>query len=1449
MADSSVLLEVILEGKNIKVVQKQVDKAAESTNKLSRAQGKLNKSRSSYNKGEKGVAQATANSTKAFSKMRSEIGGGSSGLVAAYATLAANLFAATAAFNALRSASKVDQLTDGLDRIGIESGRNLTILADNLKEVTDNAISTEQALRATALATSAGFSDAQLKNLGTIAKGASIALGRDLGDALDRLVRGTAKLEPEILDELGIFVRLDDAVANYASSVGKSVDEITEFERRQAFLNEAIDKGIDKFASIAESAEANPYDKLGATFQNLAKEILSAVNTVAIPVLDVFANNALALGGAVTLFASTISKQMLPALADGATRLAENALAAKDNAVETSKNLVKQKESLKVYNQLIDKIDDGTAVQADFRSGLNSLDGSLATATTRLAKQAEATGKNSAAYKALQADINRVKAARLELLRVQRLQAVADAKEKVAIGISQLQKGQLALGFRNLTKAVLEYNTALNVTNVTNSRGIAIFNGLRTAVFGLATGLRVLATGFFALLGPLGLLLSIGPLVYDFLKERFFPEEIVPKLDDFKEGLERITETINFYSEALDSSSVDTAKFAKAISGTITTASEQVQAAFIEDSKASSELRRQLEENDNAIKNFRGTKAYIGRNADGTARFRGEYGKLIDKQRELQQSLEDYGKVGPRVLFTVQESVRQLQQEVKDGVTFIPEKSLQALKAAETAIMEGTGTYQDFQNALTAARGPFETYRAGLEGLEDKASDVRDTLTSLTKRTSTPFDELLEQTQSLAKGYSDAAAALDEIGASEKTAFKRSAALLDLRKKLSAAGLNIADPEDLKNFNTVLDNSLERQRQLPGEIKKAEAALNRVKIARAADAGILESQFEAEINLNNKRKELVQERLNTLDLIAEKTGLGKKEIEERETLQGELNKLQVEGLKLATADQEVAVQRVKDEEKLVRLSVKASKISRGILQTRLKIAEVQRKIDLANNDRDDSTPREQLSFFLAEKTAREKLIDEELKAKHEVILLEFNRQQAELMLLDARARIAGEELSNYEQIRDQITEVSKSASAAADEEAKLKRKNLELEEALLGKKIREERGITASRAGSDPVGSAKEREKEYKDILADATLAVAQIIEEFEKAGEKFTSITQLSLQQMLPFIEALTDTLTVAFQPLLDILEGLGPDGKYISSMVSGTLQMSQAFQDFAKGEDLTDKLSAVAGLLGAIGNIAQASADARVASIDREIDAEKKRDGASSQSRKKIQALEDKKEKEKKKAFETNKKISMAQAGIAALVAAMEAYKALAGIPIVGPTLAAAAAAAIGAVGAKTLQMIASTSYQGGGSSASAGGASLSIGERGSKVDVAQQATGSELAGLRGGDTTQIGGMPTSAFMGAKYRAEGGPTAGYVVGEQGPELFVPEMPGRIVPNDEMKQSQPLNVNFNVQAIDASSFNDALTTQRGNIISMIREAANTYGETFLEGVNDSAINAGGGKI
>jgi hypothetical protein len=84
-----------------------------------------------------------------------------------------------------------------------------------------------------------------------------------------------------------------------------------------------------------------------------------------------------------------------------------------------------------------------------------------------------------------------------------------------------------------------------------------------------------------------------------------------------------------------------------------------------------------------------------------------------------------------------------------------------------------------------------------------------------------------------------------------------------------------------------------------------------------------------------------------------------------------------------------------------------------------------------------------------------------------------------------------------------------------------------------------------------------------------------------------------------------------------------------------------------------------------------------------------------------------EEEQEKIKKKYFEKNKKIQIAQAYIATFQAAVQAYSAMAGIPVVGPALGAIAAAAAIVAGLANVSKIKSTEYDSGGSSSSSAAA----------------------------------------------------------------------------------------------------------------------------------------------
>jgi nucleotide-binding universal stress UspA family protein len=99
-----------------------------------------------------------------------------------------------------------------------------------------------------------------------------------------------------------------------------------------------------------------------------------------------------------------------------------------------------------------------------------------------------------------------------------------------------------------------------------------------------------------------------------------------------------------------------------------------------------------------------------------------------------------------------------------------------------------------------------------------------------------------------------------------------------------------------------------------------------------------------------------------------------------------------------------------------------------------------------------------------------------------------------------------------------------------------------------------------------------------------------------------------------------------------------------------------------------------------------------------------------------------------------------------------------------------------------------------------------------------VMRQAVTDPIAGL-------ISSAITGSFGGA--RAEGGPVTGgstYLVGERGPEMFVPRTSGMIVPNEAMGGSTTNNVVVNVNMQDGSITGQNATVLGGLIAGVVKQ-------------------------
>ena len=284
-----------------------------------------------YNRG-RGAMGATGAGARDFAKESRGLGG----LVQVYATVAANLFAVTAAFGALKDAMNTTNMVSGMNQLGSISGVALGSMAQKFVEATDGAVSLREAMTSVTKASSAGLSNRQTLDIAKGAKQAAQALGIDMTDAVSRLTRGITKLEPELLDELGLYTKLGPAADKYALSLNKTAASLTDYERRQGFAVAVLEELKNKFGDI--ELAANPWQKLESSIRNLATAGLELVNKVLVPIANVLATNSTLLGAVLAGLAFKLLKMAVPALASWRSELVKTAAAAKQNALDITES-------------------------------------------------------------------------------------------------------------------------------------------------------------------------------------------------------------------------------------------------------------------------------------------------------------------------------------------------------------------------------------------------------------------------------------------------------------------------------------------------------------------------------------------------------------------------------------------------------------------------------------------------------------------------------------------------------------------------------------------------------------------------------------------------------------------------------------------------------------------------------------------------------------------------------------------------------------------------------------------------------------------------------------------------------------------------------------------------------------------------------------------------------
>ena len=1572
MSEGTVVFEIIASAKGVKVVQKQTDDLARSSEKASKSTDKLSKSRDAYHRKEKGAAQISSNQTKNFSKMQQGIdgGGGSGGLVRAYALLAANVFALTAAFGVLSRSAQVDTLVESMEILSTTGGTYIKNLARNMQEASGFAVDLAQSMRQVSLASSAGLSTKEIEGLTQVAKGAAISLGRNLPDAMDRIFRGAIKLEPEILDEIGLFVRVDEASQKYARQLNKSATSLTQVEKRQAFLNEILDQGTKKFAEYADEIKPDPYVRLGAALGDIAQSGLSLLNSVLGPLLNFLAESQGALTAVFGVLVFSLIKKAIPALGQFNTRIAENAQQAAQNArdyteglkatttaevEETNKKLAEKKRLLESERKITGK-GKGRASQAAAAKQVDKalkkeLDGEKRLELLRkkeklMEKQILASKEKQ--QKLLKQDLADMRVELSNLEQQERLtKQIADNEARGRIdpkkgSLSQLRQSKLdekatsttilagvsnkaeqqgmKAGFNELNKELKENKKNLGA----GSKAMTRFTGTASI---LGTGISRL----MMILGPWMMLLSIlSPLIFKLVKMMGFGSEEAKKLSkslklvsDQTENLgKRFDKQIKSFNDgtlsyreqnkallAYNKSQQETLKniqllqkdleaFEKQL-GFFTGGWEILKSAFglSFEQKTLKQQTKGMRESVIAAFNMddkvlmKGFKEAIPDTVDlekalanvGAARealnkinlraipideknnrtiddsmraYSKESDVIIDAAVKEGMLLESHAKVA-KLNNAVRKSIDE-RKEATDNFTPSEEQLAAAAEGANKVLEQRVQIYAAMESALEGAQESISKFQQSFRA-KTKVDEVLSSFRQLTAtldgidslnpeqvtkffkkfdNTDNPFNKLLKGVKKDEQSYRDAIKKIMDD-------------LEEFRVVAITAATNIksltAESKDFqKVFTTGAVKGIEIEHKLTQAKKEQEkiatANTKVLLISLGIDKERLKEAYaaiKAADTKLDKEAAMAEYGLDELDMLAVQNSLTAEEIKQTETAlaiatqvsRGKKRELELD-LQILNVEKElknVLEQRATAQAKLSSLQKRGTLDIRPEEEAKLAIEAASTKLKMTVSEAKIKFSIMQMEREILKEEFR--VLHERKKAKDGVGFADFDETMANF---NNNPLFSGEALKNTialasETFRIEVAQAVEKGFGGGVL-AGIKTSQAAFKEQTKQNAIDREKAITEARAKQTALNTAEG--VGALDGMSSVDAAGQAAGEDFDKAVA-----AERGLQMFRSTATAMSEQL-----------KELGPQGALIASVVQGAMVIGDAWSYAAEtmsgGGNAMEKGAAVAAAaaqtIGQIGQMMAANSKAQIAEVDQQIAAEKRRDGKSKESVAKMKALEKKKDAINRKAFEQQKKMQIATtiaSTAASIMQVMSApgdpYKAF-GIPM---------SIMLGALGAAQVAIIARQKYNGGSAGdIPAPATKLSIGKRSNSVDVSRGSSAGELSYLRGerGVGSNANNFTPGGAMGRKGYASGG--EGILVGERGPEVVTPSQPVDVIPNDKLGGNT--NVNFSINAVDAAGVEDLLVNQRGNIIRMIREAANDTGERFLETVDTQAYGS-----
>lgn len=170
-------------------------------------------------------------------------------------------------------AAAIEPIENSYKRLSAQAGISSDAMLSAMKKASLGTVSEFSLMSAANKAYSLGVisNTDQMTTLMEIARVKGQAMGRTMNEALDDIVTGLGRGSAMILDNLGIVVNQTEAQKAYADSIGKTVEQLSEREKKQALINAVVTQGKTELENAGNATLdfAGKQAKLATTFEDL----------------------------------------------------------------------------------------------------------------------------------------------------------------------------------------------------------------------------------------------------------------------------------------------------------------------------------------------------------------------------------------------------------------------------------------------------------------------------------------------------------------------------------------------------------------------------------------------------------------------------------------------------------------------------------------------------------------------------------------------------------------------------------------------------------------------------------------------------------------------------------------------------------------------------------------------------------------------------------------------------------------------------------------------------------------------------------------------------------------------------------------------------------------------------------------------------------------------------